>query len=981
MTLSGLHHHFRDFLCTFKDAIPLPVRKGRSQRIHGPCCALFLLALALALPLRPAYANDVAQTITQTVTQPSFALYYGKSPPVDMLSAFDAAVIEPDSGFDPLAHRLPHTTWFAYASVGEVLPSRSYYADLPKNWLAGRNESWASRVVDQSQPEWPAFFVDHVIKPLWDKGYRGFFLDTMDSWQLVAKTDDARAQQIAGLANVIRAIKARYPDAKLIFNRGFEILPQVHDLAFAVAFESLYRGWDPSRQRYTEVPAQDRDWLLQQARTIREQYRLPVVSIDYCPPSDRACQQDAIAKIKSQGIVPYVTDGALATMGVGAVEPVKRRILVIQDAPPRTDLNVSPGVRFLGMPLNYLGYRIDYRDARDPLPQGDLHDRYAGVVLWLDDMVPNSKAYRDWLVAQIDAKMPMAVFTTFGTQIDPQLAKKLDVETVTGAPSNGKLDVESYDPKLMGFEMKPHPLARDYTPIRAGPHSRSLLRLRSGDFVIDGAAITPWGGYAMRPFGVYELDAVDQERWVTQPIEFLRAALRLPADMPVPDTTTENGRRLLMSHIDGDGFASRAEYTENSPNAAPNTDLTPQYSGDMLYRLLRDSGMPTTVSLIEGEVTDDGPFKSYAPHLRSIGKKIFELPNVEVATHTYTHPLQWMRVTGLGVSRTGTQTEGGGEASSSGLSIDIPGYTFSIDREIKGSIDYIDRNVAPASKPVRMVLWSGDCQVPSPVLKAAYDAGMLNLNGGDTLITKSYPSWTAIAPLGVMKDGYYQIFAPNQNEELYTGLWHGPFYGFSRVLETFAMTDKPIRFKPIDIYYHMFSGTKYASMKALREVFDIVLKQPVTPVFTSEYARNVLDWLDTSLYREPGSNVWVVRNGAHLRTVRLPAGKVPDMTGATGVAGYLPGPGGTYVHLTGDGIARFAVIDQSAARAVPYLAEANGMLDHFVRTRSGFSFDLRSHVAPMFRLANAGACRVTRRPVASPANDYRQLHVDVACTT
>ncbi|BDC42332.1 hypothetical protein PTKU15_56290 [Paraburkholderia terrae] len=92
-----------------------------------------------------------------------------------MLSAFDAAVVEPDSGFDPLAHRLPHTTWFAYASVGEVLPSRSYYADLPKSWLAGHNEAWASRVIDQSQPEWPAFFVEHVIKPLWDKGYRGFF--------------------------------------------------------------------------------------------------------------------------------------------------------------------------------------------------------------------------------------------------------------------------------------------------------------------------------------------------------------------------------------------------------------------------------------------------------------------------------------------------------------------------------------------------------------------------------------------------------------------------------------------------------------------------------------------------------------------------------------------------------------------------------------------------------------------------------------
>jgi len=29
--------------------------------------------------------------------------------------------------------------------------------------------------------------------------------------------------------------------------------------------------------------------------------------------------------------------------------------------------------------------------------------------------------------------------------------------------------------------------------------------------------------------------------------------------MPVPDVTTEGGRRILMSHMDGDGFPSRAE--------------------------------------------------------------------------------------------------------------------------------------------------------------------------------------------------------------------------------------------------------------------------------------------------------------------------------------------------------------------------------------------------------------------------------------
>lgn len=271
-----------------------------------------LACLASALAISSAGAQTPAAAPLE-----SFALYYGSNPPIEPLSAFDVAVIEPDSGFEPRAHRLAHTEWFAYASVGEVLPSRRYYAALPKRWLAGHNEAWASRVIDQSHPEWPAFYVKHVIAPLWEAGYRGFFLDTLDSYQLFARTDAERARQQAGLVAVVRAIKARYPEAKLIFNRGFEILPQVHDLVYAVAFESLYQGWDQAHQRYVELPEADREWLLAQAKTIREQYQLPVLSIDYCAPGDAACARDTVAKIQALGIVPYVTDGALATVGTG----------------------------------------------------------------------------------------------------------------------------------------------------------------------------------------------------------------------------------------------------------------------------------------------------------------------------------------------------------------------------------------------------------------------------------------------------------------------------------------------------------------------------------------------------------------------------------------------------------------------------------------------------------------------------------------
>lgn len=251
-------------------------------------------------------------------TAPSVALFYGMHPPVEQLSAFDVAVVDPDAQFDPSEHTGSHTAWFAYVSVGEVNPHRAYFADVPKAWMPSVNKDWASHVVDQTAAGWPKFFVDRVVTPLWRQGYRGFFLDTLDSYQLIAHGDAQRAAQQAGLVKAIRALKRRYPKAQLIFNRGFEVLPQLHDQVYMVAFESSYSGWNAGKQVYTQVPQADRDWLLGQARTVRDQYKLPVLSIDYCAPDDTVCQRSTVERIGGDGLIPYVTDGGLSTVGVGA---------------------------------------------------------------------------------------------------------------------------------------------------------------------------------------------------------------------------------------------------------------------------------------------------------------------------------------------------------------------------------------------------------------------------------------------------------------------------------------------------------------------------------------------------------------------------------------------------------------------------------------------------------------------------------------
>ncbi|MEK9950905.1 MAG: endo alpha-1,4 polygalactosaminidase, partial [Curvibacter sp.] len=182
----------------------------------------------------------------------SVAFHYGAATPWDELRAFDLAVIEPEHLPAGPLPELGHTRLAAYVSLGEVQPSRAYAARIPRDWLRGENSDWGSRLIDQAQAGWPAFFAEQVIEPLWQRGLRTFFLDTLDSYQLFARTPQERARQEAGMVAVIRELVRRYPGIRFVYNRGFEILPQTHGSVDAVAAESLFRRHDRSRMRYEE---------------------------------------------------------------------------------------------------------------------------------------------------------------------------------------------------------------------------------------------------------------------------------------------------------------------------------------------------------------------------------------------------------------------------------------------------------------------------------------------------------------------------------------------------------------------------------------------------------------------------------------------------------------------------------------------------------------------------------------------------------
>jgi hypothetical protein len=784
--------------------------------------------------------------------------------------------------------------------------------------------------------DWPGGVIERLFAPLLAQGYKGFLLDGLDALQRSAP-DAGNA-----VAALVQALHARAPEAKLLAG-GTAWLDTLAPQLSGVVTPGLVRE-RTGEDALQEVSDADRTARIATLRKLGEQYHLPAIALDYCATYSRTCLRDTANVARAAGVTSYATTPGADMIGIGRLEVMPRRILLVEPQEPGTSTNTTLAVLYLSMPLNYLGYRTDFADAYQPLPTVT-PDRYAGVVTWFDANAPHSAAWAAWLKRTVGAGVRVAMFNQFGMTMDASMARTLGLKTVPGTPS-GPLSIVSRDP-MVGFELQPHPDRRLAVGVQVDPSvpgAQSLLRLSAGSYTVDAAAITPWGGYVLQPFGVFRMQDVDQARWVIQPLDFLRRALALPA-MPVPDTTTENGRRLLTVHIDGDGFASRTEFPPG------------EFSGQALLREIWERyKVPTTVSIIEGEVAADGMYPKLTPQLEPIARTIFAQPYVEVASHTFSHPFDWLRTT--------HPPEPPYKATSDiedAFALDIPNYRFSFDREIGGSIQYINTKLAPPGKPVRVLLWSGNGQVPPIAVQKTDEAGVFNMNGGDTYITRSNPSWTAVAPLGVDKGhGLYQVFAPDQNENIYTNLWHGPYYGFARVIETFELTDKPYRFKPINIYYHMYSGTKLASLNALRQVYDWALAQPVMPIYASDYIRKVLDFRNFAVARD--GDAWVVRGTGDLRTVRWPGTGAPRLADARDVAGYAPAAGGTYIHLA-SGSARFAMEGGQGGQteALPYVREANGRLSNWRRSADGrtLSVDVTGYTRPFVRFANAGGCRAT----------------------
>lgn len=871
---------------------------------------------------------------------PAVAFYYGDDIPFDELGAFDWVVLEPAHALaqvtDPAAALGPRTTAFAYVSVGEVTPDRPYFDDIPKSWLAAVNPAWESRVIDQTAAGWPQFLRERIVGPLWKAGFRAFFLDTLDSYRLLAKTDDAQRQQATALTQTLRGLIAAFPGIRLMLNRGFELLDStLAPSIVAVAAESLYRGWNQAERTYVEVSASDREWLLRRLVELRSTFGLPGIAIDYCPPEQRALARRTAQRIAAHGLIPWVADPGLESLGVGTVEVVPRKALLLHscaegDSP---QLQAQSAHIYGAMPLEFLGMVPQYRFVGAPATPKPLAGRYAAIVLYPDDSdVPSP--IRTLLLRAKAEQVPVVVLGAASPDVLSALGAQVGESTLAGPIAVQR------QPGTPNGEIIPLINAADTVPLAAGTGAQAWLTATGSDGrTMDGAAVTPWGGYALGAFGVFNLPGNNGTRWSIDPIAFFRAALRI-GDDPMPDVTTRTGRRVFFVHFDGDGW----------PNACdrPGSPI----AGEVLVsEILQQYRVPTLGSIIVGEISHEGLYPKTATESQQWARRMYALPWVQIGTHTWSHPFNW-----AGASR----THGRGEASKDypyGNYLPLPNYTFSTETEIVGSARYIDARLAPEGKSCAMVLWPGDCNPPNAAVALAYETGLGNINGGGAAITRTQPTLSNVWPMGIPKGDHFQVYAPCSNEEDYTHNWRGPYFGFERVIESYQLTDSPRRIKPIDLYYHPYIVTKAAGLKSLHTVYRWVLAQPVHAIFGHQYFRSVNDWRRATVARRL-SGGWRLRSGDALRqwTQPEPAAE-PGLAQCRGIAGWSVHAGRRYLHATaGQAIVRSG----DAEPPLPALVEANADVAAWVAAdASNLRVRLQGHlpVEAVFRLPSGWSLR------------------------
>lgn len=628
----------------------------------------------------------------------------------------------------------------------------------------------------------------------------------------------------------------------------------------------------------------------------------------------------------------------------GAALP--RKVIVLYDGKVYSDTSHTKFHQVAEMPLNHLGLICDYHNIWEPLPNIVDQEDVIGVSTWLSEatVLPAEKAeaYLEWAIDVVSSGKKYVIFgnPSFESDKFPIDAEKLNkFWNLLGLFDTKEWEGEGYFVELIRHHPKMTDFERSYPIVPLGfrkmvPASENLTCYLSAkkknepEYHSCLVATSPSGGYAANNYAMYYQyeEGMESRKWYINPFLFFWEALGLKL-YPIPDTTTLAGRRVYYSHIDGDGWYNR---TEVDGFKRPN-DLS---SNVIIERIIKKNpDLPVTVGPIAADIDLDwvGTVQG-----RKIANEIFRFPQVEVGCHTLSHPFAWgffedylpsdeypylhLYTSGSWLGRgiiarakaffnfRGNEGVLSEEAKlgQRGVKTFDKAYVvprafalqpFNLDLEVSGAIAKVNE-LSSKNKPVMIYQWSGDCEPFLAAVEAVERSGVLNINGGGTRFDGKYPSYSWVSPLTRQIKGKRQIYASNSNENTYTNYWRSDFYAFNQLPETLKNTESPIRVKPINLYYHIFSGEKTGGLAALEQNLKYIKSQKIIPIEASAFCSIVKGFFSTRI-ETAGGQEWIISNRGGLQTVRFDFSSEMevDFSRSKGVIGQSVYKGSLYVAL------------------------------------------------------------------------------------
>ena len=164
------------------------------------------------------------------------------------------------------------------------------------------------RFVDLRAARWRDLIVDELVPAILAKGFRGVFLDTLDSAEALEQRDAKRfAGMVEGGAALVAALHKALARRPIMINRGFAVLPRVTGQFNMLLGESVSSTFDPVTKEYRLLPPEARTW--QVTRMLQAKQRDPslrLFALDYWDPADPSGIARLYAQEHADGFIPYV---------------------------------------------------------------------------------------------------------------------------------------------------------------------------------------------------------------------------------------------------------------------------------------------------------------------------------------------------------------------------------------------------------------------------------------------------------------------------------------------------------------------------------------------------------------------------------------------------------------------------------------------------------------------------------------------------